>query len=360
MIVFRYLIRQILVTMSAVAGVLLLVIMGSRFIRYFTDAANGDIPARLLGSLMLFHMPSFLELVLPLALFLGVLLAYGQLYLNSEMTVLTACGVSRKRLLRVTLWPGALVAMMVAACSLWLTPMGLAQNERLITAQQQQADFSALTPGRFQEIGDRTIYTERVTRNSSRLEHVFVAETQQRDGQAPEQIVTRADSGYQTNDPDTGSRFLVLSNGERYVVTPGQAVGDRLQFDTYAVRQERTSVTGDIDDEEMLSTLALWRDGSDKAISALQWRVSLVVMVPILILMALPLSRVNPRSGRFAKLVPAIILHMSYLSLLLAAQNALAKGQLPAWIGMWPIHALYLVIGIFLFTRGRPRRRRHV
>ena len=41
MIIFRYLTREILLTMSAVAGVLLLVIMGSRFIRYFANAAEG-------------------------------------------------------------------------------------------------------------------------------------------------------------------------------------------------------------------------------------------------------------------------------------------------------------------------------
>src|SRR5690625_5270530 len=105
MIIFRYLTREILITMAAVAGVLLLVIMGSRFIRYFANAAEGDIPATILGNLMLYHLPGFLELILPLAFFLGILLAYGQLYLNSEITVLVACGISPARLLQVSLLP---------------------------------------------------------------------------------------------------------------------------------------------------------------------------------------------------------------------------------------------------------------
>ncbi|MCX2524524.1 LPS export ABC transporter permease LptF [Larsenimonas rhizosphaerae] len=360
MIVFRYLIREILATMAAVAGVLLLVIMGSRFIRYFTDAANGDIPARLLGTLMAYHLPSFIELVLPLALFLGVLLAYGQLYLNSEMTVLTACGVSNKKLLSVTLLPGALVAVIVALCSLWLTPAGLSQNEQLLKNQQQQADFSALSPGRFQEIGDRTVYTSSITDHGSVLNNVFIAETRKRPGMAPEQIVTHADHGFQVNDDTTDSRFLVLSTGERYAVTPGQPAGDRLTFDTYGVRQERSSLRAELDDVELQSTSALMADRTDKSMAALQWRISLVVMIPVLILIALPLSKVNPRHGRFAKLVPAIILHMSYLSLLLAAQNAIGAGQLPAWIGMWPIHLVYFLIGLWLFMRGRPGGRRRV
>ena len=116
--------------MSAVAGILLLVIMGSRFIRYFSDAAEGDIPVTILGSLMVFHLPGFMELVLPLAFFLGILLAYGQMYMNSEITVMVACGMSPLRLLRVTLLPASVVAVLVGFCSLWLTPPGRCKRQR--------------------------------------------------------------------------------------------------------------------------------------------------------------------------------------------------------------------------------------
>ena len=111
MILFRYLTREVLLTMSAVAGILQLVIMGSRFIRYFSDAAEGDFPVTILGSLMLFHLPGFMELILPLSFFLGILLAYGQLYMNSEITVMVACGMSPTRLFRVTLLPATVVAV---------------------------------------------------------------------------------------------------------------------------------------------------------------------------------------------------------------------------------------------------------
>ena len=115
--------------MSAVAGILLLVIMGSRFIRYFSDAAEGDFPVTILGSLMVFHLPGFMELILPLSFFLGILLAYGQLYMNSEITVMVACGMSPTRLFRVTLLPASVVAVLVGLCSLWLTPAGALQTE---------------------------------------------------------------------------------------------------------------------------------------------------------------------------------------------------------------------------------------
>ncbi|WP_444676751.1 LPS export ABC transporter permease LptF [Halomonas sp. E19] len=356
MIIFRYLTREILLTMAAVAGVLLLVIMGSRFIRYFTDAAEGDIPATILGNLMLFHLPGFLELILPLAFFLGILLAYGQLYLNSEITVLVACGISPARLFQVSLVPATLVALLVGLCSLWLTPAGALHNAVMLEDQRSRLDFTALAPGRFQDFGGgRTAYTESFSDDGSRMQEVFISERQRRRDGSPETAVTRAGSGYQTVDPDTGSRFLVLADGERYSVDPGRFEAERLEFDTYAVRLSLGGERRELESTEYATTAELLRDDSDRARAQLQWRVSLPLMVFILTLMAMPLSRVNPRQGRFAKLLPAIFLHICYLSLLLAALDAIGRGTLPAAIGMWPIHLVFLALGLGLLMHHQRR-----
>lgn len=356
MIIFRYLTREILLTMAAVAGVLLLVIMGSRFIRYFTDAAEGDIPVGILGTLMLFHLPGFLELILPLAFFLGILLAYGQLYLNSEITVLVACGTSPGKLLQVSLVPAALVALLVGLCSLWLTPAGALHNAVTLEEQRSQLDFSALAPGRFQDFGSgRTAYTEGFSSDRTHMEGVFISERQRRHDGTPESAVTRAESGYQTVDPQTGSRFLVLSSGERYSVDPGRHEAERLTFDIYAVRLSQVDELRELDSPEYAGTLALLRDDSPRAQAQLQWRLSAPLMVFVLTLLAMPLSRVNPRQGRFAKLLPAVFLHVAYLSLLLAALDAIGRGVLPASVGMWPIHGTFLALGLVLLVRAQRR-----
>lgn len=350
MIIFRYLTREILLTMSAVAGVLLLVIMGSRFIRYFTSAADGDIPVSILGTLMLFHMPGFLELILPLSFFLGILLAYGQLYLNSEITVLVACGTSPNRLLTVTLLPALIVAALVGACSMWLTPTSSLHNELLLEEQRSNVDFSSLTPGRFQSFGSgRTAYANDVDEDDRRLQEVFISESQKRSDGTPENVVTRASLGYQTTDEDTGSRYLVLEDGERYSVEAGRTEAERLEFGTYAVRLTRASEAVETDDAEFATTTDLLKDIDDpEAMAQLQWRLGAPVMVLILTLLAMPLSKVNPRQGRFAKLLPAIFIYVAYLSLLLATMDAVGKGKIPGAIGMWPIHLAFLAIGLLL------------
>jgi lipopolysaccharide export system permease protein len=74
----------------------------------------------------------------------------------------------------------------------------------------------------------------------------------------------------------------------------------------------------------------------------------LPLLVFIVTLMAVPLSRVNPRQGRFLKLLPAILLYMAYLTMLIAARGALEKGKIPVALGLWWVHAIFLIIGLGL------------
>ena len=70
--------------------------------------------------------------------------------------------------------------------------------------------------------------------------------------------------------------------------------------------------------------------------------------MPFSTLMAVPLSRVNPRQGRFLKLLPAILLYMAYLTLLISARGSLEKGNLSPALGLWWVHGVFLAIGLGL------------
>ena len=350
MVVFRYLIREIVLTMLAVTAVLLLVIISSRIIRYMSAAASGELPLGLVGRLVMYQMPGFLELILPLSFFLGILLAYAQLYMNSEMTVLRACGLSPMKVLRVTLWPGAVVAVIVAVCSLWMGPLGKRQISEILFDQQQHADFSMLSAGRFRSLSGRTIYAASMSGGNSQLNDIFVSEPQ-RSPEAPSETVIKADHAYQVRDDSTGVRYLVLTDGERYVTEAGRADAERLTFSRYSVKMEDNLQAFEVNEMDATPLTDLWRRHSHSSRAELQWRWGLAIMVPILTLLAMSLSKVNPRHGRFGGILPAIILHIAYLSLLLTAKSLMSSGRWPTDVGMWPIHLGFLVLGVWLVRR---------
>ena len=112
--------------------------------RCLAQAAQGVLDPSVLFLIMGFRLPGFLQLILPLGLFLGILLSYGRLYLESEMTVLSATGMSRQRLLAITMAPAALVALIVAWLSLSLAPQGNNEFQLLLNKQDALTEFDTL------------------------------------------------------------------------------------------------------------------------------------------------------------------------------------------------------------------------
>ena len=330
--------------MLAVSGILLLVFMSGRFIKYLAEAAAGELAGDVLFQIMAYRFPGFLELILPLGFFIGILLAYGRMYLESEMTVLFACGISDKQVLGKTLVGSIPVMLTVAAMSLYVSPWGMKQVEGIFNEQRQATEFEMLAPGRFQSLssGERVTYTEGLSEDKRRLEGVFIAEH----GSEGLTIIT-AREGSQFVDDETGSRFLVLEEGARFEGLPGQLNYDVTGFDAYGLKI-RSGSAGEKELEEGLATSALMASDNPEHRAMLHWRFTLPLIVPIVTLLAVRLSRVNPRQGRFFHLLPAMLVYITYLGLLIVARDALESGKVPEWIGLLWVHAIFLALGLWL------------
>ncbi|MDK8465127.1 LPS export ABC transporter permease LptF [Marinobacter sp. SS13-12] len=345
-IVFRYLTRQVIISMLAVSGILLMVFMSGRFIKYLADAAAGELAGDVLFQIMAYRFPGFLELILPLGFFIGILLAYGRMYLESEMTVLFACGISDKQLLGKTLVGSIPVMLTVGAMSLYVSPWGMKQVEAIFNEQRQATEFEMLAPGRFQSLssGGRVTYTEGLSDDKRRLEGVFIAEYKP-EGEGLSIITAR--EGSQLVDEETGSRFLVLEEGARFEGVPGRLDYDVTGFDAYGLKI-RSGNAREKELEEGLSTWDLMASDNPEHRAMLHWRFTLPLIVPIVTLLAVRLSRVNPRQGRFFHLLPAMLVYITYLGLLIVARDALENGKVPEWVGLLWVHAIFLVLGLWL------------
>ena len=177
MLIFRYLARDFLASAFAVSTVLLMIVMSGRFVKYLAEAAAGEIDAGILFSLIGARLPGFLELIIPLACFLGILLAYGRLYIQNEMTVMIACGMSENKLAAYTLAPALVVAALVAYLSLYATPNGARAAEVLILDQNARGNLDGMASGHFYPLqkGKGVTYAEKINEDGVMLD-VFLAE----------------------------------------------------------------------------------------------------------------------------------------------------------------------------------------
>lgn len=351
MIVFRYLAKELLNIWLAISGILLLIIVSGRFIKYLEQAAVGEIKAELLFAIMGYRMPSFLEMIMPLALFIGILLAYGRLYVDSEMTVLEVCGMSQHRLLGYTMVPALLVALLVGLFSIWLAPAGVAKVEDILNSQDSISGIDQLTPGRFQTFnnGEYITYAETILDDKPFMNHVFIAQRSKKEGRYDVTLLL-AEQGHQHLDDKSGMRYLMLLNGYRYDIAAGQPTSRIMKYETYGIQMKSSDARTRVRKERVQPTSVLLSHDANVASKAeWQWRISLPLLVPVVVLMALPLAQVNPRQGRFMRLLPGILLYLLYLSLLISARGAVENGNLPPSIGAWGVHGLFLVIALVMF-----------
>ena len=350
MIVFRYLAREVLISMVAVSSVLLVIIMSGRFVKYLSKAATGELDPNVLLSIMFYRLPGFLELILPLGLFLGFLLGYGRLYLESEMTVLEACGMSPKRLLAYSMGPAVLVALIVALLSLVLSPLGAHNSNAIFDQQENRSELESLTPGRFQKnkVSARVTYTENISEEGV-LDLVFVAD---RNKSTNRLQVTLAEKGSTVTDLEREQRFLVLEEGYRYEGIPGQADYVELAFSEYGTEIERKNAEMRYSKVEAIPTSELWSSDLSTHRAQLHWRLSLPVLALVVTLLAVPLSRVNPRVGRFARLVPSILIYLVYLAILSNTSSKVSDGDVGPW-ALWLVHLMFLVFALNMVLFGR-------
>ena len=344
MIVFRYLAREVMLNALAVSSILLIIIMSGRFIRYLSRAAAGQMDSSALFEIIIYRLPGFMELILPLGLFLGFLLGYGRLYLENEMTVLEACGMSRKRLIAYSMGPAVVIAIAVGGLSLYVSPLGAYETNLVSDQQKNRSQFESLSPGRFQsQSGSKqVIYTDKVG-DDDKLGLVFVAD---RNASNNRTQITVSNSGVIEKDVDRDQRFLVLEQGFRYEGKPGQADYRETAFARYGTEIEEYDQAIRFDKLETIPTAELWQSEDPKYQSQLHWRLSLPVLALVVTLLAVPLSRVNPRQGRFARLVPSILIYLVYISILSRVTSQVGEAQ----FGVWAIWSVHLGFALFAFN----------
>lgn len=355
MLIFRYLAKEVYVTLVSLTTILLLIFMSNQFVRYLNRAATGKIPGMIIMKLMMLEMPNLMGLLLPLGFYIALLVAYGRLYAESEMTVLQACGYGPSQLLKHSFVMASLIAVFVGVLMIWVSPIIATERVKLMKSSGLKTLIQLIVPGRFRaEAGGRQVfYVESMSRDHSKAQNIFLAR-QEIKNNIPQWDVLWAERAFVETDEKTGEDYIVMQEGHEYEGQPGQANYQVATFKQYKARlpHPTVEVKNDIRTVSTASLLPLSNPDRKKA-AELQWRLSVPLMVLVLTLVAVPLSRVNPRAGKYAKLLPAIIIYILYANFMFIARDWLAAGKTPLWLGMWWIHLVVAGLGLLLIWRNQ-------
>ena len=352
MIIFRYLIAEVVKAQLAVFVILTTIIMSQRFVRILADASEGDLPAELVFTLVGLKLPQLALIILPLSAFLGIFVALGRIYADSEMTILHATGVSERKITGYVLTWSIVLALAAAWVSMVFSPWSMEREYQLMERVESDVGLYSIVPGRFQQTSNEraVLFVHDISRGNGDLSKVFVAQSEMKAGQLQHSIVY-AKSGAVQDDP-SGAQQLVLEQGRRYSGHIQQPPFEVIEFGRYQLQIREQEVEHRRRKLSSLSTPELLQQQHDpEAIAEWHWRIAIPLSIVLLAIIAVPLSRVNPRQGKFGRLLPALGLYLGYYMLLIVSRSALENSQMPGWLGMWWIHLAVFVMGLMLLLQ---------
>ena len=119
-----YIIREIAALFLLGIMVFTLILLMGRLIKLTDLVISRGVPLADVSRMILYLMPSFLVFTIPMAFLLAVLLAFGRLSADNEITVMKAGGISLMQLMPPVVFCGVCAAMLTLAASTVGVPWG--------------------------------------------------------------------------------------------------------------------------------------------------------------------------------------------------------------------------------------------
>ncbi|OOR83853.1 LPS export ABC transporter permease LptF [Moraxella canis] len=363
----RYITTQVASTTALVLGFLVVMLLGGRLIRYFGMAAEGGLNVGVLFRLIGYNLPYFLELILPLSFFIGLMLVFGRLYADHEMAVMNASGISRGRVARLLIPLVAVLMCVEGWVSMVAKPWGMERATNIWQEQSVAQVFDLLRPQEFISSGDYHLYVGEMGANREFLKDVIIIQMNpaQTNSAKPSQTAQRdsiifAKSATHVENAN-GQIQLDLQQGRRYEVDPTSRQYSQLGFERYRItlsaeRPEGTNhmrIEG-VSTAELLSIIQgrSKRDNPQEAYAELGYRLSMPWLILLAILLATPLSYVRPRQGRWYKLVPAILIYVAGVLVVISLKDTIIKGKFPPVIYAAAL-LMMMAVAMYLNYHGR-------
>jgi lipopolysaccharide export system permease protein len=340
----RYVLREVLGAWLLVTGVLLVILLANQVVGVLDRAAAYQFPQNVVLELIYLGALQDLSILVPIGLLLGVVLAFGRLYADSEMAAALACGAGP-----LTLYaPVALLAVLASAGVAWLTlVLAPDSTERALSLRQEAiraGQFAPIVSGKFRTFagGDVAVYAQDASSDGT-LHNVFVERSH-----GPAIQVALADRARHTVTADGTTHILTLYDGERFEGVPGSAEFRIVRFAEHTVPVAVPSLTDVVNNLEARPTAQLLQATDPKMRAELQWRIAMPLMSLVLTLLAVPLARLRPRQGRYARIWVAALIFLLYSQLISAGKVWLARESVPSIVGLWWTHLVVIGFGLLV------------
>ena len=224
-----YIFRQLVTGFVFATVAVSFVVLFTQMFRLLSLTINNAGTMAVFFHMLALSVPTFLPVVLPIALGVATLFVYHKMAVDSEMVVMIAAGLSPLRLAKPAMMLGGMVLMICLILTLWLTPEA---NRALVNLQYKVRDSYAVflsRPGSFNDMTDGVTFYAHARGKNGALEGILM-----HDVRHPETPITiMADSGQlviANHQPQ-----MIVFNGRRQELDTTTGKLSELAFDQYVL-----------------------------------------------------------------------------------------------------------------------------
>jgi lipopolysaccharide export system permease protein len=358
----RYLLREIAVPFLLGLVTFTAILLAGRFMKLAELVVVKGVPFRDLLRLILYLLPGFALFSLPMAFLLAVLMAFGRLSADSEITALKAGGIGLHQLLPPVLLFAGLVTLATTFVSVYAIPWGNTSFKELLFRDIEQRATVGLREKVFNaDFPGVVIYADRLDDRQHTMEQVIIQD--ERD--TADATTIFAERGQLAADAARHSLQVHLINGTIHR-RPGTRDYRLVSFQTYDLRLNLARDPKKFTRSESDLTLAelLVNARSPQLARRLQRemhveyhrRFALPFASFVFALVGVPLGIQNQRTGKGAGFAVSIGVFVLYYVLFVAAKTLGERGLLPPGPALWLPNLLLGGVGLYLFWQTTQER----
>lgn len=354
----RYLAKLIALPLFSTLVIAAMLLVLEKMLRLFDFVAAEGGPVSVVWRMLANLIPEYLSLGIPIGLLLGILLAFRQLALSSELDVFRAVGQGYGRLLRVP-YMFAIGLMLVNLTLVgFIQPLSRYYYEELRFELRSGALGASIKVGEFTNLGNRmTLRIEESRENGTKLSGIFVRAENKKD----QTVSVTAKSGQflATDDPDT--IILRLTDGVLVHDAPNYQKPRILSFSSHDLPIDLPNIEsfrsrGGKDLEYTIPELV--RVGMDEkrplaerneSRSNFHFRMVEVVMMLLMPLLAISLAVPPKRSTSALGVFLSIVMIVTYHKVNEYGEDVGALGLVDPIIALWLPFCLFAALIMWMY-----------
>ena len=334
--IFNPLLKTLLITFFILFGILFF----NESIGFLEKAANGELYPSLVSLVLIYSIPSILEVVIPTSIFIGTLISIYNLKKTNEITFANQAGINHSKIIYLCLIPSLIFSIFLIINSFFISPTSNQRLSFLSNSQSFADNFKLMGEGKINKIEELNgiFYAEGAS--DLGFQNIF-AKIESEDLEyilnSSEVSASSSDQNYNQITFKKGELFIPLDNNNIF-----------LDYRNLFFLFPKKSVSSN----ENIKTKNWFEliDSANKEIylAEILERFSLSLMLIISVLIAVPLSLRMFENGRFLLIFSGLIIFLSYYGLVVGKKVFVEQGIFDPIQIFVITHCLYFALALFL------------